>query len=545
MAGNADEEDDDDRKSRDRDDAIAPQPLEPATLTIPISPPRADKKLGKDKDAVRFVRKLGKKQKKQKKDAVRNLDSWERYRALTDALDEAIDLVDLADHKARFALVIMAAVNVVLFFSADALDPLKARSFALQIVLGIYLFVYILIALYFFLMAIESLRPRKSQPQVTPVDQVDAEEFPLGIRFYEDILRRDVDAYKKAWQEVRIGQLNAELAVQAHAFAQINRAKYTALRRLYKGLQIMTLMAVGLVALGGLANVVGTAQKAGKGMRGEDILGTAQRIDNTGVKEPSGVAFHPGTGHMFLVGDDGTLAELDGSGKNVRTLRVEQQLEDVVYHPPSRGLLLISELKGELILFDPVAGRERRRWKISTAAVLGSPPTEANEGFEGLAFRPDPSRPGGGIIYLAHQRAPAVVVGVAFDTGSNATIDAAAVVSRWTITGYDDLTAITYVPSIDRLVVIADSQDRMLVLGPDGAVEKEVPIPGEQQEGLAFDGSGAMWIADDKDKSVLRLHEGLAGLEAHFRGAAPSPDASAGTSGPADFIEKKKSDLMN
>ena len=458
-------------------------------------------------------------------------------------MDEANDLVDLADHKARFALVIMAAVNVVLFFSADALDPLKSKSFALQIVLGIYLLVYILIALYFFLQAIESLRPRQSKPQVTPVDQTGIDEFPLGIRFYEDILRRDVDAYKKAWQEVRIGQLNAELAVQAHALAEINRAKYAALRKLYKGLQIMTLMAVGLVALGGLAQVVGTAQKAGKGARGEDILGTAERITQTGVKEPSGVAFHPGTGHVFVVGDDGTLAELDGSGKNIRTLHVEKQLEDVVYHPPSGGLMLVSELKGELILIDAASGKERRRWKLNTAALLGTPPTEANQGFEGLAFRPDASRPGGGIIYLAHQRAPATVVGVAFDTGAAGTIDAGAVVSRWNITGYDDLTAVAYVPSIDRVVVIADSQDRLLVLGPDGTVENEVPIPGEQQEGLAFDASGALWIADDKDKSVLRLHAALGGFEAHVRGASPSPDASAGVPGPAAFIEKKKPKL--
>src|SRR5687768_18368009 len=212
MADEGDDRDEDDKRARrrereeERDDAIAPRPLEPATLTIPISPPRADKKLGKDKDAVRFVGKLGKKQKKARKDATRPLDSWERYRALTDALDEAIDLVDLADHKARFALVIMAAVNVVLFFSADAMDPLKSGSFALQIVLGIYLLVYILIALYFFLQAIESLRPRQSQPQVTPVaDEAGIDQFPLGIRFYEDILRRDVDSFKKAWQDVRIG----------------------------------------------------------------------------------------------------------------------------------------------------------------------------------------------------------------------------------------------------------------------------------------------------------------------------------------------------
>jgi uncharacterized protein YjiK len=310
------------------------------------------------------------------------------------------------------------------------------------------------------------------------------------------------------------------------------------------GLKLMTLMAVGLVALAGLANVIGEAKKAGKGMRGEDILGTFERITGTGVKEPSGVAFHAGTGHLWVVGDDGTLAEIDGSGKRLRMLRVEHQLEDVAFHPPSGGLLLVSESKSELILFDPAAGRERRRWKINAAAVLGTPQTEANQGFEGLAFRPDATRPGGGIVYLAHQRAPARVVGVAFDTASGAAIDAANVVSRWTITGFEDLTAITYVPSIDRMVLVADSEDRMLVLGGDGSVEKEVPIPGLQQEGLAFDASGALWIADDKDKSVLRLHAALAGFEAHVRGASPVPAAS-GAPGPAEFIEKKKSELLD
>ena len=548
MAHDDDDRDEDDKKAREseRDDAIAPRPLPPANLTIPISPPRPDRKLGKDKDAVRFVGKLGKKQKRLRKDAVRSLDSWERYRALTDAVDEANDLVDLADHKARFALVIMAAVNVVLFFTADALDPIKNSSRAMQVVVGIYLFVYVLIALYFFLQAIESLRPRQSKPQVNPVDHTGIDEFPLGIRFYEDILRRDVDNYKKAWQEVRIGQLNAELAVQAHALAEINRAKYSALRRLYKGLQIMTLMAVGLVALGGLAGVIGSARKASaknSGLtRGADELGTAERFNKIGVKEPSGVAFHPGLGHLFVVGDEGTLAEIDASGNMIRTIGVEQQLEDVAYHPPTGGLLLVSESKSDLILFDPTAGRERKRWKLNTAALLGAAPTEANQGFEGLAFRSDPSRPGGGIVYLSHQRAPAAIVAIAFDTNGTAPIDASSVVSRFNMTGYDDLTALQYVPSIDRLVVIADSKERLLVLAPDGSVQDEVPIPGEQQEGLAFDASGAMWIADDKDKSVLKVQGALAALEARINGSGISTSTLRT---PKDILEEKKSEILN
>ena len=546
MAADDDDRDEDDAKGRqrDRDDAIAPRPLEPATLTIPIEPPRPGKKLGKDKDAVRFVGKLGKKQKKQQKDATRNLDSWERYRALTDTLDEAIDLVDLADHKARFALVIMAAVNVVLFFTADALDPLKSESFAMQIIVGVYLFVYVLIALYFFLQAIESLRPRQSQPQVAPPDRANIEEFPLGIRFYEDILRRDVDTYKKAWQDVRIGQLNAELAVQAHALAEINRLKYAALRRLYKGLQIMTLMGVGLVALGGIASLVGTAKKAGDSKngnttRGSEMFGTAQRFASIGVKEPSGVTFHPGLGHVFAVGDDGVLAELDGAGKMLRTIAVEQQLEDVAYHPPTGGLLLISEAKSELLLLDPTSGLVRKRWKVNTAALLGANPTEANQGFEGLAFRADAGRPGGGLVYLSHQRSPAAVIAVAFDPTSATAIDGGNVVSRWNLPDQEDLTAVGYLPSLDRVVVIADSKDRLLVLGEDGAVQADFEIPGEQQEGIAFDNAGAMWIADDKDKSVLKNDGALGALEARLKGAL------ANVTTPKEFLEKKKEGLLN
>jgi hypothetical protein len=116
--------------------------------------------------------------------------------------------------------------------------------------------------------------------------------------------------------------------VQAHALAGINRAKYTALRRLYSGLKLMTLLAVGLVGIAALAAVVGTARKVTKAAtRGAKALGTADRIDTPGVKEPSGIAFYPPTGHLFVVGDEGLIAELDGNGKVLKTTKIEAQIE--------------------------------------------------------------------------------------------------------------------------------------------------------------------------------------------------------------------------
>jgi hypothetical protein len=53
-------------------------------------------------------------------------------------------------------------------------------------------------------------------------------------------------------------------------------------------------------------------------------------------------------------------------------------------------------------------------------------------------------------------------------------------------------------------------------------VESELPVPGVQQEGLAVASNGDLWIADDKDKSLLRLPGGLQALENHVKGT-PTP----------------------
>jgi uncharacterized protein YjiK/uncharacterized membrane protein YuzA (DUF378 family) len=463
--------------------------------------------------------KVGKKEKKLLRDAHRPLDSWERYRALSDVVDEAVDLVDLADHKARFALVIMGALNALLFVLASQTDVFDAIPASSRGAITAVIVLYGLIALYFVLQAIESLRPRKAQPQVRYASETGLEDFPVGLRFYEDILSRDLEAYRRSWRELRIGQLNAELAVQAHALAQINKAKYAALRKLYFGLKLMTVMAVLLLAVGSYFVLSGKARQLDHRRKNslfaapEPAPGTfaePHRFAQLGVKEPSGIAFQPRSGHLFVVGDDATLAELDMSGQVTRAGSLRGNLEDVAVHTPSGNLVVLSELTSELIFYDPAAARELKRWKIDKAAALGRTNSDPNQGFEGLAFRPDPSLPGGGMFYLAHQRGPAEVVAIAFDVNRPAGVLGADVVKgRWEVSGYEDLTAVTYVADLDRLLVISDAKDVLIVMHTDGTVERELPIPGKQQEGIAIDGEGSLWIADDKDKSVLKVPGGL------------------------------------
>jgi hypothetical protein len=263
---------------RDEDDTSVPEPGGPPSP--PITPPtdggRADKK---------GPAKLSKKQKKWIKDAHRPLDSWERYRALTDVLDEALDLVDLADHKARFALIIMTAINAVIFLLGARTDAIKDLPEGIRPWLLLGFILYILTALYFYLQAIESLRPRKAQPPVGYAGESDLEEHPLCLRFYEDILSRDLEAYRRAWRDIRIGQLNAELAVQAHALAQIIKAKYAALQRLYRGLQIMIVMGALLLIAGAISYFFAGGAGAG--------FGKHVKIQNQGDGRADGTSAAP------------------------------------------------------------------------------------------------------------------------------------------------------------------------------------------------------------------------------------------------------------
>jgi hypothetical protein len=170
---------------------------------------------------------LRKKELKRRLDATRPLNSWERYRALTDALGEAYDLIDIGNREARFALILMGGLNAVLFVVATRTDLAASLTAGQRRWFGAALVLYAFLAIYFLMQAIELLRPRKFRPHLRPPGrQGDQEEFPLGIRYYEDVVLRDVDGHWAAWRDVHIGQLNAELAIQLHSFSLSNQAKH-------------------------------------------------------------------------------------------------------------------------------------------------------------------------------------------------------------------------------------------------------------------------------------------------------------------------------
>ena len=176
------------------------------------------------------------------------LDSRERYRALNAAMDEAYELIDLNNREGRFALILMSGLNAAVLVAGTRNDiTALLRPETRPVAIALFA-VYVAVALYFMLQAVDALRPGHFRPRLGTWSK-ERSDYPKGVRYFEDVIARDAEGYWQAWREVTMEQLSAELAVQVHSLCIKNNVKRLALRRLYGGLRFMTLLLAALVVL--------------------------------------------------------------------------------------------------------------------------------------------------------------------------------------------------------------------------------------------------------------------------------------------------------
>jgi hypothetical protein len=173
-----------------------------------------------------------------------------RYRAMQNAVEMTQDLIELADRKARFALVIISVLNavalVVVVRGGEAVLP---RDGVWGAAITAEVVIYVAVTVWYIFQAIEALRPRGAAPtDVQPtVVQPGAS---MRMLFHGDIVRRPRAEYRRVWDELRMDNLTTELADQLHILSGINQDKYAALARLYRGVSVMTgLLTVTLVSI--------------------------------------------------------------------------------------------------------------------------------------------------------------------------------------------------------------------------------------------------------------------------------------------------------
>jgi hypothetical protein len=197
------------------------------------------------------ARKRHKQEAKRRRDSERPPDSFERFRILMEMIGEGRQVVDLADHKARYALVIIGVLNAGVFFLMSRAHlvsgiPPAARPWLMGLLIG-----YALLTFVFVLFAVDCLRPRRLQyAQLLSVAAGPvAHDARHGLMYWEAIAGYDLETYQRAWGAARMEQINSEVVVIAHRLALLIRAKYAALGRLYVGLVALVVLAAVLLAL--------------------------------------------------------------------------------------------------------------------------------------------------------------------------------------------------------------------------------------------------------------------------------------------------------
>ena len=173
-----------------------------------------------------------------------------RYRAMQNAVEMTQDLIELADRKARFALVIISVLNavalVVVVRGGEAVLP---RDGAWGVAISAEVVIYVAVTVWYIFQAIEALRPRGAAP-TDALPTVVQPGASMRMLFHGDIVRRPRAEYRRVWDELRMDNLTTELADQLHILSGINQDKYAALARLYRGVSVMTgLLTVTLVSL--------------------------------------------------------------------------------------------------------------------------------------------------------------------------------------------------------------------------------------------------------------------------------------------------------
>ena len=181
-------------------------------------------------------------------------EPWERFRILIEAISEGRQVIDLTDHRARYALIVLGVLNAAAFAfisRAHLLGGIQgpAKLWAVGLLLG-----YGALNLVFVLHAIDCLRPRPLSralpPEGPPADGRPLPlHQPLGIMFWESVARMDLASYHRAWDHAVMGQVNAEAEAVFHAMARVISHKYRALRRLYAGLTGLVILAFLLLCL--------------------------------------------------------------------------------------------------------------------------------------------------------------------------------------------------------------------------------------------------------------------------------------------------------
>jgi uncharacterized protein YjiK len=225
-------------------------------------------------------------------------------------------------------------------------------------------------------------------------------------------------------------------------------------------------------------------------------------IDKLGIDQPSGIVFHPGRNTLFVVGDDGIIAELHKDGSPVFSQPLPGDLEGITVDPATGLLYIVVEGDDVILEFDPERRAILRHFPIDRSyggkpEFLEKQRDGYDNGVEAIAWVPNPSHPEGGTFYLGNQWDPPCIFEAEVPLRSRKTEPAHARIIRVLPTQVADPADMYYDPRTRHLNIVCDADNIFLEITLSGRIIAQYAFPGDSQEGLAQDDEGYLYVAQD------------------------------------------------
>jgi len=242
-----------------------------------------------------------------------------------------------------------------------------------------------------------------------------------------------------------------------------------------------------------------------------DDPGYGGTIDQQEFPEPSGICYHPARDTLFVVSDEGEIAEIEKDGTPVFKKKIPGDLEGITVNPVSCFLYIVKEGDDVILEFDP------DKWEVTRSFPLnrfykGDPDyiekrtAGFDNGIESIAFVEDKGHPEGGTFYIGNQWDPPCVMEVQVPLNSSQEPLAEAFILRVLPLRLDDPAAMYYDPRTGYLNVVSDADNILVEITLDGNIIREYAFLGDNQEGIARDNEGYLYIAQDSG-GILKVKD--------------------------------------
>ncbi len=240
----------------------------------------------------------------------------------------------------------------------------------------------------------------------------------------------------------------------------------------------------------------------------------AGNICQTPIAEPSGLTFHPDRKSIFVVSDEGELHEMRRDGRPVRSQSLNQtDLEGITMNPSTGLLYAVVEGDDAILEISPQTFEITRRFGINRGFEGRELLKKGGMGLEAIAFVSDDSHPEGGTFWVGNQsfslkpnREPSIVCQVVLPLSStNPTPPEGTIVSFFPLS-IIDISGLAYDSSRNCLIVVSDTTNLLVEVTRDGNVLRQHLLPGNDQEGIALDDQGFMYIAQENGE-VIKIED--------------------------------------